>query len=144
MSRPINSSSWEINKTTFDSLHETWKQACTVSHAVRGNLRTSRQNPSTVHLVCKQLDCPFTFYVSHDKGKAAYILRRLNLHPIFDTLHDLAQHVPMIGKSFVTPEAYQLPLISRSISKRPQRSVHERYFGLCTSCISASDPFAIS
>jgi hypothetical protein len=80
MACSINSSSWEINKTTFNSLHDAWEQACTVSHAVRGNLKTPRRNPSTVHLICKQPNCPFTFYVSHDKRKAAYILRRLNLN----------------------------------------------------------------
>jgi hypothetical protein len=80
MACSINLSSWEINKTTFNSLHDAWEQACTVSHAVRGNLKTPRRNPSTVHLICKQPNCPFTFYVSHDKRKAAYILRRLNLN----------------------------------------------------------------
>jgi hypothetical protein len=80
MACSINSSSWEINKTNFNSLHDAWEQACTVSHAVRGNLKTPRRNPFTVHLICKQPDCPFNFYVSHGKRKAACILQRFNLN----------------------------------------------------------------
>lgn len=79
MNTSIDTSTWTINTTSFSSLHDAWEQICTVSHAERGNLSTARRNKATVHLVCKTEGCPFQFYVSHDKRKSLYLLRRLNL-----------------------------------------------------------------
>lgn len=77
--KPTPPNTWVAKVTTFNSLQDAWEQVCSISAAERGNLSTPRRNKTVINLKCKHLDCPFNFYVSYDKKRAVYLLRRLNL-----------------------------------------------------------------
>jgi hypothetical protein len=67
---------WQIQVTTFDSFDDAFLQISSASHLVRGNLYTFRRNTKRMHLLCKEGSCSFEAYISYDKKKASYILRR--------------------------------------------------------------------
>jgi hypothetical protein len=80
MNAPAPPTTWVAKVTTFNSLQDAWEQVCSISAAERGTLSTPRRNKTVINLKCKHHDCPFNFYVSYDKRKAIYLLRRLDLN----------------------------------------------------------------
>ena len=75
---PDNPFEWQIGQTTFQSFDDAFIQISTFSHSVRGNLRVPRRNIRCFELACKEKECTFEAYISYDKKRATYVLRRWN------------------------------------------------------------------